>query len=121
MKISDKDNPCKFLEENYIALDMAIKALEQDCSMDDLISRQAVIDAIRAFYDEYIVYNSGRSIVEMLRELPSAQAENIMCKDCKHCIDHNCYEGNHINIGLFVHDNNYCVWAERRNDDSISD
>lgn len=29
MKMSDKNNPCKFLEENYVALDMAIKALEQ--------------------------------------------------------------------------------------------
>ena len=28
MKLSDKNQPCKFLEENYIALDMAIKALE---------------------------------------------------------------------------------------------
>ena len=30
MKLSDKNQPCKFLEENYIALDMAIKALEQE-------------------------------------------------------------------------------------------
>ena len=30
MRFSDKNQPCKFLEENYIALDMAIKALEQD-------------------------------------------------------------------------------------------
>lgn len=29
MRLSDKYQPCKFLEENYIALDMAIKALEQ--------------------------------------------------------------------------------------------
>ena len=29
MKISDKQNPCKFLEENYIALDMAIEALKE--------------------------------------------------------------------------------------------
>ena len=28
MKISDKYQPCKFLEENHIALDMAIKSLE---------------------------------------------------------------------------------------------
>ena len=28
MKISDKNQPCKFLNENYIALDMAIKSLE---------------------------------------------------------------------------------------------
>ena len=29
MKISDKQEPCKFLEENYIALDMAIEALKE--------------------------------------------------------------------------------------------
>lgn len=29
MRLSDKNQPCKFLEENYIALDMAIKALEE--------------------------------------------------------------------------------------------
>lgn len=34
MKISDKNQPCKFLEENYIALDMAIKALEQESKTD---------------------------------------------------------------------------------------
>ena len=45
MKISDKNNPCKFLEENYIALDMAIKALEQQ-RCEDCISRQAVLDTI---------------------------------------------------------------------------
>ena len=28
MRLSDKNQPCKFLEENYIALEMAIKALE---------------------------------------------------------------------------------------------
>lgn len=36
MKISDKSNPCKFLEENYVALDMAIKALEQEQYYKDL-------------------------------------------------------------------------------------
>lgn len=75
MKLSDEYQPCKFLEENYIALDMAIKALEQEpvyyppcidchkkqdeirCAYDklkeqepceDCISRQAVLDAIMA-------------------------------------------------------------------------
>ena len=28
--LTDKEQSCKFLEENYIALDMAIKALEQE-------------------------------------------------------------------------------------------
>lgn len=43
MKLSDKNQPCKFLEENYIALDMAIKALEQE----------PVLDKIRAEITEY--------------------------------------------------------------------
>ena len=41
--------------------------------MDDTISRQAAIDAIRAFYDEYIVYDNGKSIEDLISELPSAQ------------------------------------------------
>lgn len=49
MRLADKNQPCKFLEENYIALDMAIKALEQQ-PCGDAISRQAVIDAIYARY-----------------------------------------------------------------------
>ena len=30
MKLADKNQPCKFLEDNYIALDMAINSLEID-------------------------------------------------------------------------------------------
>ena len=33
MKISDKQNPCKFREENYIALDMANEALKENESL----------------------------------------------------------------------------------------
>ena len=39
----------------------------------DLISRQDAIDAIRAFYDEYIIYDNGKSIEDLISELPSAQ------------------------------------------------
>ena len=35
MRLSDKNQPYKFLEENYIALDMAIKALEQEPSSSE--------------------------------------------------------------------------------------
>ena len=49
--------------------------------MDDLISRQAAIDALY-HVDEY----NGRS-VEAIRKLPPAQPERIVrCKDCKHWI-----------------------------------
>lgn len=42
--------------------------------MDDTIYRQAAIDAIRAFYDEFIVYDNGKSIEDLISELPSAQS-----------------------------------------------
>ena len=44
MRLSDKNQPCKFLEENYIALDMAIKALEQGDVLDKI---KGYIDHIR--------------------------------------------------------------------------
>lgn len=46
MKLSDKNQPCKFLAENYIALDMAIQALEQ----------KPVLDKIRAKIDNAIEF-----------------------------------------------------------------
>lgn len=36
MRLSDKNQPYKFLEENYIALDMAIKALEQELIFEEI-------------------------------------------------------------------------------------
>ena len=59
MRINDKTSEYKFLEDNYIALDMAIQALDRLCSPvtendqecftqadGDLISRQDVIDQL---------------------------------------------------------------------------
>ena len=57
--------------------------------MDDLISRQAAIDAI----DEYMVGKNcatdGTMMASLINELvikrlPSTQSEIILCKDCKH-------------------------------------
>lgn len=54
MKISDKQNPCKFLEENYIALDMAIEALEE-MSVEEY--RQRLMDVFhRTDHDELLTY-----------------------------------------------------------------
>lgn len=61
MKLSDRNQSCKFLEENYIALDMAIKALEQqpcedwhDVPSDEMTleqARQAVKDLRKKLAD----------------------------------------------------------------------
>ena len=61
--------------------------------MDDLISRQSALEALRTCYDtetitmdngdEYINYGDAVGEIE---QLPSAQPETIYCKDCKHWI-----------------------------------
>ena len=52
--------------------------------MDDLISRQAAIEAVMECYDNDELFEVYE---EKLRELPPAQPERIVrCKDCKHWI-----------------------------------
>ena len=91
--------------------------------MDDLISRQAAIDALY-HVNEY----NGRS-VEAIRKLPSAQPEIIRCKDCKYIDEHH-YEENGeppcikytcaYKAGLAkeyqVQEWDFCSRAERRQD-----
>ena len=49
--------------------------------MNDLISRQAAIDAVRTYYDEQ--YAHADSIEDLIEKLPSADAvEVVRCKDC---------------------------------------
>ena len=88
---------------------------------EDLISRQAAIDAI---HNLYAIHGSEGSWIDQkdafkaLNSLPSAQPEIIRCKDCKHYyalneVRGNCSEYNFVEkIPI-----DYCSWAERRTDD----
>ena len=58
MKISDKNQPCKFLEENYIALDMAIKSLEAWGKVKEEIQRKANSGQ----WSEATIYGMNKSI-----------------------------------------------------------
>jgi hypothetical protein len=80
--------------------------------MDDLISKQAAIDALECI----------NGVEEVLRSLPSAQPEIIRCKDCKHYgrVDkrrffrgYDCLDGR---IASIVPDKDFCSRAERRTD-----
>lgn len=60
--------------------------------MDDLISRQAAIDAIQERMDSFRhadcewamnAYNGACECAGAIKSLPSAQPEVIRCKDCK--------------------------------------
>lgn len=111
--------------------------------MEELISRQQAIDALRTCYDtetitmdngvEYIHYGDAVGEIE---QLPSLQSEIIYCKDCKHFIreDREEYtpygfydtyfdafcdkhwdneQGEYINVKL----DDFCSFAEREEQD----
>ena len=92
--------------------------VEQEDKMDnDLISRQAAIDAAVEAVDEWDGgYSRSREeiITLKLRMLPSAQPEIIACGDCKHwiCHDRRCGYWNHGVKPL-----EWCCHAERRTDE----
>lgn len=79
--------------------------------MDELISRQAAIDAAdRADYTGIAVEDVKKvtdEVVKELKKLPSAQPEIIMCKECKN--------HNWCAIEDEAHDETFfCAWGERR-------
>ena len=90
--------------------------------MDDLISRQAAIDATwfePSYTDPLNVLTEVR---DRLKALPSAQLEIIRCNSCKHWTQST---GKMKGYGLGrcdFHDvdlvtcNGFCYWAERRTD-----
>ena len=91
--------------------------------MDDLISRQAAIEAIATWdwQDAYLPIH----FKQVLEELPSAEPEIIRCKDCKWYeadIMGNpwgvCFHRDRIleNVGFQMDENSYCSMGERRED-----
>ena len=68
--------------------------------MDDLISRQAAIDAMEQakeqYFDRRVIIGKMQNVVS---NLPSAQPEIIRCKDCRHRIVNDHYgEKGYLNI-----------------------
>lgn len=89
--------------------------------MDDfekLINASDLIEWIMETYPDWCV-GDVRSIVDHVKDLPSAQTEIIRCKDCKwwsnddyrECLSPN-YDGGYVTPAGF-----YCGWAERRTDE----
>ena len=106
--------------------------------MNDLISRQAAIDAIRASTLKYTGFMememyTDDDAVEAIEDLPSAQPEIIHCRDCKYWQDQqegvieisicarpeNKYEK--LPFRFMIGEDGFCSYAERRTDDSIPD
>lgn len=100
--------------------------------MDDLISRQAAIDALNeeeypceSDYDEGYMAALDKAVWIIEKWLPSAQPEIIRCKDCRFAIltyDGDCkycqyLEGEFgLTDAVYFDGNDYCSHAERRTD-----
>ena len=82
--------------------------------MNDLISRQAAIDALeeskRIYVDRRVIIGKMQDIVS---NLPSAQPEIFRCKDCKHWDGVDTCDV----IDAPVWDNDYCSMSERRSNE----
>ena len=99
--------------------------------MEDLISRQTIIDGLEFVIEHGIETYGAHSIsaekmLEFVRELPTVQPNIVRCKDCKH------FEYDHVeNVngiplivaheictrwgnGVKTSENGYCFLAERR-------
>lgn len=101
----------------FEALDMAIKALEQQ-PCEDTISRQAAIEAldgeieITGRTNAEAVKGYVRLVKDRLERLPSAQPEIIRCKDCKFSKAY--YHGSESNLGMFTYLCTQGLWHECR-------
>ena len=84
--------------------------------MDDLISRQMAINALRKcsvkeVTPAYMLIDKAEAMTELMM-LSSPQPEIIRCKDCKFYMTIGC-----ICDGCCISDDWYCASAERRDDE----
>ena len=90
--------------------------------MTDLINRQDAIDAIEAVPDSN--WTSKRYSNE-IRKLPSAQPDIVYCGECKYQnkgeneVDEWNQCGYRPWLYIPVHDEHYCSWGERREDEQM--
>ena len=100
--------------------------------MDDLVSRQAAIDAVykcaNIFINNLPVMVDKADAYKALAELPSAQPEIIRCKDCKHYVIHTLFGRSQgwcerlcdefdKTLARGTEQDDFCSRAERRTDE----
>ena len=97
--------------------------------MEDLISRQTIIDGLEFVIEHGIETYGAHSIsaekmLEFVRELPTVQPEIVRCKDCKHygCVLYSatqfeygeCFGHEESHYTFEVKPDDFCSRAERR-------
>ena len=98
---------------------------------DDLISRQAAIDALGEkplVWDDFSDFDLGKAAqwsddVDAIKALPSAQPEIIRCRDCKYWREHKYAKETKRYIpfcgfnAIYTKADDFCSRAERRIDE----
>lgn len=83
--------------------------------MDDLISRQTAIEAVRKYVLENVTMDADVLATELQFELewcPSAEPQIVRCEDCKWLEDeHRCPDRGNIMMS-----GDFCSWGERRDE-----
>ena len=88
---------------------------------DDLISRQAAIDAIRASTSKYTGFMememyTDDDAVEAIEGVPSVEPEIVRCKDCKWWDNEDDAERcTHKYCSMWAKPDGYCSYGERAN------
>ena len=88
--------------------------------MDELIGRQAAIDAANDWLlNCFHVQKQNRScgLIRRLEDLPSAEPEIIRCKECKHWLDIDDGRQKH-RMCADIYGDWFCADAERRTDEA---
>ena len=91
--------------------------------MNDLISRQAAIDAVNKLAKWYYeTYHETRptavAVIDALMGLPSAQPDIVRCRECKYHDGIRCFRWNSTIITVV---DDFCSNGERRSEDERSD
>lgn len=87
--------------------------------MDDSISRQAAIRWVKTECNPYgkptLDFESGKKVIEHLKQMPSAQPEIVRCRECKFASGNSriCMKFGYGPIGEL----DFCAWGERKDND----
>ena len=106
----------------------ALRAKLKEAQTGDMISRAAAIDALREIefshymeFGEYIGEDTrevrlirAEKAQDTIEQLPSAQPEQITCKDCKHCTFNAGAKIYCDELDMRMYQWDYCSRAERR-------
>lgn len=87
----------------------------------NLIDREALMFSL-VFSDETgsIPCGQMKTVLKVVKAQPLAHPKIVMCADCQKYIDYRCRD-EHANLNDWRHEDDYCSFGKRREDDHDTD